>query len=155
MHESPPDTARASISSLLSKSSNKSTRSSRSRTSRSSKKSSNHRRTKLKAIKTPPELPAGTPTRYDALVNPSSPNTEQKKKKRGVIKDERLRKINAGATGKEFLTNLQLEELGDELISHARHARTDEALEILKGDVDADRRDWKHFFWTVMLRRML
>lgn len=148
MHESPPDTARASISSLLSKSSNKSTRSSRSRTSRSSKKSSNHRRTKLKAIKTPPELPAGTPTRYDALVNPSSPNTEQKKKKRGVIKDERLRKINAGATGKEFLTNLQLEELGDELISHARHARTDEALEILKGDVDADRRDWKHFFWT-------
>ena len=62
--------------------------------------------------------------------------------------DERLRKINAGASGAKFITNVELEALGDELVSHARHCRTKECLEILQGEVDPDRKDWEHFFWT-------
>ena len=55
---------------------------------------------------------------------------------------------DAGASGANFLTNIQLEALGDQLVEHARHARTQEALNVLKGDVDVDRRDYQHFFWT-------
>jgi Ca2+-binding EF-hand superfamily protein len=146
-----PDTGRESISSLLSKSSvhsKRSNRSHRSNRSISSSKSRKSQSTKKSNVHKEKKIDPGLPTRYDNLHDSDGRHKKEKKRKKGPIKDERLRKINATATGEEFLTNAQLEELGDQLVDHARHARTDEALKILKGDVDCDRKDWKHFFWT-------
>jgi hypothetical protein len=83
--------------------------------------------------------------RYSVVGEKENENAPKKMK---LIKDERLRKINAGVSGAKFITNAELEALGDELVAHARHCRTDEALKILEGDVDPDRKDWGHFFWT-------
>ena len=77
-------------------------------------------------------------------------NNTNKMKKRGgkLIRDERLRKINAVATGEKFLTNVELDALGEKLVEHARHCNTEEALKLLEGDIDPDRKDSDHFFWT-------